>query len=139
MPRDLIGGNQRRHNLASAGIALLALLLTLLVLIPTRTTRLLIGRPGDTSAVAGMSLPSTYDGRPGRWTRGDGRIAFPDCPVPAVARLTLSTLPERIPDAIEVVVNGTQRQRFTLIQRQQTFEVPIAPRRGLRPTPTTIA
>ncbi len=40
MPGDWIGGNRRRHNLASAGLLLLAAILALLVLIPTRTTPL---------------------------------------------------------------------------------------------------
>src|SRR6266540_3266120 len=115
---ELIPGNRQHFwlrtavRIGAAGLA--AGLLALLVLMPVREQRLLVGRPGDASAVGGLSLPSTYGDKPGRWSRGDGRITFPDCPLPAVASLDLATLSERLPDPIEIVVNDMRVQRLTL-------------------------
>jgi hypothetical protein len=99
-----------------AAAALTAVALAAVTLAPQREERLLIGRPGDAAVVtSGMSLPSEYLGARGRWTRGDATVALPAHPARSTVSLRLAPPAGRAPDPIEVVVNGLQVHRVTLV------------------------
>jgi hypothetical protein len=83
-------------------------------LLPVREERLLVGRPGDGQRTGGMSLPSAHLGEPGRWTRGDGELRAPEVGLPAVVSLRMAAPDERVPDSIEIVVDGYDTRRVTL-------------------------
>jgi hypothetical protein len=119
-----------RRPIVGAAI-LFAVVLTGASLVPRGERSLLVGRPGDATVVDGFSLPSEYLGERGRWTRGDGTLRLPAYGAPAAVSLRLATVTERIPDPVDIEINGAQLHHVTLGSGVTAIDVPIArPRLG---------
>lgn len=77
-------------------------------LVPVRTETMLLGRPGDAFSNSRFYPSSSHLGAMGRWTRGDGEIRLPASPMPAVVTLRMTAPDARVPDTLEIVINGVQ-------------------------------
>ena len=107
-----VGGG--RAVARAVGVLAAAVALAAASLVPRTNRTVLVGRPGDRSAIGGFLGPADQSGQTGRWTRGDSVIRLPPYGAPADVVLRLAASPDRVTDPIEIEINGISQSRVSL-------------------------